>query len=284
MGGVLKLRTAGAVHGDAAALLGPHEFALACRLIAEYAGIKLSDHKRYMVYNRLLRRLRARGLENFADYLQLVQDEPSGERESFVNALTTNLTAFFREPHHFELLRGRARLHRERERRPMRIWCSACATGEEAWSIAMTMREAGCAADILASDIDTDALETASAGLYPMERISALSDETLRAHWLRGTAGNAGWASVRPELRSMVKFMQLNLQSPQWPGFDPFDAVFCRNVAIYFDRDAQKRLITRFATMLRPGGLLAVGHAESFPAGHAAFQGCGRTAYEYFPA
>lgn len=267
---------------EAGHFLGEKEFALARQLIAEYAGIKLSDHKRYMVHNRLQRRLRARGMQSFAAYLDLVQRDPAGEREAFVNALTTNLTAFFREPHHFELLRARAQSHRARERRPLRVWCSACSTGEEAWSIAMTLREAGCAAEILASDIDTDALETASAGLYPMERAESLPAERLRAHLLRGTGSNDGWVSVRPELRGMVKFMQLNLQS-QWPALEPFDAIFCRNVVIYFDRDAQKKLLARFTTVLRPHGLLAVGHAESFPATHPAFRACGRTAYDYVP-
>jgi chemotaxis protein methyltransferase CheR len=268
---------------EGSALLGEQEFALACRLIAEYAGIKLSSHKRYMVHNRLSRRLRACGLESFAEYLRLVQDEGSGEREAFVNALTTNLTAFFREPHHFELLRGHAQLHRERERRPMRVWCAACATGEEAWSIAMTLREAACPAEILATDIDTEALEAADAGVYPLERASAITPERLRAHLLRGTGGNSGWVSVRPELRAMVRFMPFNLQSPLWPPTDPFDAIFCRNVAIYFDREAQKKLLARFAATLRPHALLAVGHAESFPATHRAFRACGRTAYEYVP-
>jgi chemotaxis protein methyltransferase CheR len=266
---------------DSASLLGEQEFALACRLIADYAGIKLSDHKRYMVHNRLLRRLRARGMKSFAEYLSLVQSDHTGEREAFVNALTTNLTSFFREPHHFELLRVRAQQHRERERRPMRIWSAACSTGEEPWSIAMTLREAACPADILATDIDTDALDTGSAGVYPDERASSLPVERLRAHWLRGAGPNAGWVSARPELRAMVKFMQLNLQSSPWPSMEPFDAIFCRNVVIYFDREAQKKLLARFASLLRPRGLLAVGHAESFPTGHPAFRACGRTAYEY---
>jgi chemotaxis protein methyltransferase CheR len=269
---------------EGSGLLGEQEFALACRLIGEYAGIKLSGHKRYMVHNRLTRRLRACGLASFADYLRLVQNEQSGEREAFVNALTTNLTAFFREPHHFELLRSHAQLHRERERRPMRVWCCACSTGEEAWSIAMTLREAACPGDILATDIDTEALEAASAGVYPLERASAIAPERLRSHLLRGTGGNSGWVSVRPELRSMVRFMRFNLQLPEWPAMEPFDAIFCRNVVIYFDQEAQKQLLARLAASLRPRGLLAVGHAESFPASHRSFRACGRTAYEYVPA
>ncbi|MEP6823357.1 MAG: CheR family methyltransferase [Ramlibacter sp.] len=271
------------VIGEGAEFLGETEFALACRLIADYAGIKLSPHKRYMVHNRLSRRLRARGVRSFAEYLHLVQAEPRGEREAFVNALTTNLTSFFREPHHFELLRDRAQQHLKRERRPLRVWCSACSTGEEAWSIAMTLRQTGCPAEVLASDIDTDALETAAAGLYTSERSASLSTEQLRAHWLRGVGGNAGWISVRPELRSLVRFAPLNLQSPAWPSMELFDVIFCRNVVIYFDREAQRVLLERFTTALRTGGLLAVGHAESFPATHPSFRACGRTAYEFLP-
>lgn len=269
---------------DAPAFLPEKEFTLACQLINEYAGIKLGPHKRYMVHNRLTRRLRARGLDSFTEYMALVQNDVAGEREAFVNALTTNLTAFFREPHHFELLAARARQHKAAERRPLRVWCSACSTGEEAWSIAMTLREAGCAAEVVASDIDTDALDKAAAGVYPIERAAALPAERLKAHLLRGVGANEGWVSVRPELRPQVQFMQLNLQSPQWPAMEPFDVVFCRNVVIYFDREAQKRLLHRFTAVLRPRGLLIVGHAESFPAGHPAFRACARTAYDFVPA
>jgi chemotaxis protein methyltransferase CheR len=269
---------------ESPAQLKEADFALACRLIAQYAGIKLSPHKRYMVYNRLVRRLRARGMSDFREYLDLVQTDVTGEREAFVNALTTNLTAFFREPHHFDMLAERAKRHKETERRPMRIWSSACSTGEEAWSIAMTLREAGCDAQIVASDIDTDALGKAASGVYLAERIADLPATKLRAHFLRGTEENEGWVTIRPELRSLVRFSHFNLQSPHWPAMEPWDAIFCRNVAIYFDREAQKQLLERFAQVLRPGGLLAVGHAESFPATNRAFRGCGRTAYEYLPS
>lgn len=268
---------------ETTALLGEPEFALARRLIAEYAGIKLGPQKRYMVHNRLSRRLRALDISSFADYLCLVLDDASGEREAFVNALTTNLTAFFREPHHFELLRERALAHRAKERRPLRVWSSACSTGEEAWSIAMTLSDAQCPAEVVASDIDTDALDFANAGIYLRERVSGLTPGQLRAHWLRGVGDNEGWTSVRPQLRPMVSFMQLNLQSQHWPAMEPFDAIFCRNVVIYFDREAQRRLLTRFTALLRPGGMLAVGHAESFPTAMSTFQPCGRTAYEYTP-
>lgn len=264
---------------NAASLLNDRDFATVRQLIAQYAGIKLSPQKRNMAYNRLLRRLRARGMSSFGDYLELVQREGSEEREAFVNALTTNLTAFFREPHHFDLLHEYATRHARRGK-PLRCWSSACSTGEEAWSIAMVLREAECPGEVLGTDIDTDVLATAQAGVYRMERASTLSTERLRKHFLRGTGSNDGLVCVRPELRGLARFGQLNLQSPAWPAQEPFDVIFCRNVVIYFDREFQKRLLARFADLLVPGGLLMVGHSESFPAAHAGFRSCGRTAYE----
>jgi chemotaxis protein methyltransferase CheR len=265
---------------DASVALTDRDFTLVRHLIAEYAGIKLSEQKRNMVYNRLLRRLRAHRVDSFASYLELVQADSAFERQAFVNALTTNLTAFFREPHHFELLAARAAGRRGKGLAPMRIWSSACSTGEEAWSIAMVLREAGCAGDIRASDIDSEVLHTASTGVYRDERVVDLAPDRLKKHFLRGAGSNDGLVSIRQELRPMVRFSQHNLQSPAWPAQEPFDAIFCRNVVIYFDRDDQKRLADRFADLLVPGGVLMVGHAESFPAGHPAFRSCGRTAYE----
>ncbi len=266
--------------GDAATLLNEGDFATVRQLIADYAGIKLSLQKRNMVYNRLLRRLRARRVGSFGEYLQLVQREGSDEREAFVNALTTNLTAFFREPHHFELLLARAQ-QRARERgAPLRCWSSACSTGEEAWSIAMVLREADCAGEVLGTDIDTEVLNTAQAGIYRMERTASLPPERLRRHFLRGAGSNEGLVTLRPEVRALVRFGQLNLQSPVWPAQQRYDVIFCRNVVIYFDREFQKKLLARLADLLVPGGLLMVGHSESFPAAHPGFRSCGRTAYE----
>jgi chemotaxis protein methyltransferase CheR len=265
---------------DAASLLSERDFGTVRHLIAQYAGIKLSPQKRNMVYNRLQRRLRARGLGSFGDYLELVQREGSDEREAFVNALTTNLTAFFREPHHFDLLLERARARAQQRGAPLRCWSSACSTGEEAWSIAMVLREAQCPGSVLGTDIDTDVLQTAQSGIYRMERAATLPAERLRKHFLRGSGGNEGLVSLRPELRQIVRFGQLNLQSPVWPAQEQYDVIFCRNVVIYFDREVQKKLLARFADLLVPGGLLMVGHSESFPSAHAGFRSCGRTAYE----
>jgi len=278
--GKLAVSTDALLAGDAAALLNDRDFATVRQLIAEYAGIKLSLQKRNMVYNRLLRRLRARRAASFGDYLQLVQREGSDEREAFVNALTTNLTAFFREPHHFDLLLARAQQRARQRAAPMRCWSSACSTGEEAWSIAMVLREAECPGEVLGTDIDTDVLDTAQSGVYRMERTASLPPERLRRHFLRGTGSNEGLVRMRPELRAMVRFGQLNLQSPVWPAQERYDVIFCRNVVIYFDREFQKKLLTRLADLLVPGGLLMVGHSESFPAAHPGFRSCGRTAYE----
>ena len=261
-------------------VLTDRDFARVQRMIADYAGIKLSEHKRNMVYNRLVRRLRSHGEVAFARYLDMVQDEASCEREAFVNALTTNLTSFFREPHHFELLAARAKESPRASCAPMRIWSSACSTGEEAWSIAMIMRETGRAADILATDIDSDVLRIAQAAVYRTERIERMPQSRVQRHFLRGVGANEGLISLRPELRSMVRFAQLNLQANAWPMAERFDAIFCRNVAIYFDREVQRRLAARFAEVLVPGGLLVVGHSESFPAALPVFRSCGRTAYQ----
>lgn len=272
-----------ATPADLAALLTERDFGTVRHLISEYAGIKLSAHKRNMVYNRLLRRLRACQVSGFTEYLQLVQAEGSAEREAFVNALTTNLTAFFREPHHFELLAARAQERARARGAPLRVWSNACSTGEEPWSIAMVLREAGCPADILATDIDTEVLRTAQTGVYRAERAATLAPERLRRHFLRGTGSNEGLVSVRPELRPMVRFAQLNLQAPAWPAQERFDVIFCRNVVIYFDRDFQQQLLGRLASQLVAGGMLVVGHSESFPAAHPGFRSCGRTAYERLP-
>jgi chemotaxis protein methyltransferase CheR len=268
---------------DPATLLNDSDFGVVRSLIADYAGIKLSAQKRNMAYNRLLRRLRARDVGSFNAYLHLVQSEPA-ERQAFINALTTNLTAFFREPHHFELLATLAKARAGKRGPPMRIWSTGCSTGEEPWSLAMVLREAGCAGEIQATDIDTDVLATAASGLYRQERVNGMDPHRLRQHFLRGTGVNEGWVSVRPELRAMLQFRQFNLQTASWPAQPRFDAIFCRNVVIYFDKDFQKSLADRFAQMLVPGGVLVVGHSESFPAAHPEFRSCGRTAYQRIPA
>ena len=255
-------------------LFSQEDFGRVRQLIAAYAGISLHERKENMVYNRLSRRLRATGTGSFRAYLDQVENAGSGEREQFVNALTTNLTAFFREPHHFEMLAAKARGAGR-----LRVWSSACSTGEEPYSAAVALREAGCAAEILASDIDTDALAAARHGVYRIDALQAVGIERMRPHFLRGTQENARFAKVRPELRGMVKFDYRNLLSQDWPPHERFDAVFCRNVMIYFERAAQRSLLERFAAVLAPGGLLFLGHSENCATGHPKFRACGKTTY-----
>jgi chemotaxis protein methyltransferase CheR len=260
------------------------EFQRVRRLIYEHAGISLAETKQEMVYSRLARRLRARGLRGFGDYLDLLQRGDAAEWEAFVNALTTNLTAFFREPHHFPVLAEHLRARRSAN--PATIWCAACSTGEEAYSIAMTAAEVSgdfrCAVRVLATDLDTNVLATAEAGLYGPDRLEPVSAERIRRHFSAGTPPG-GKSRVRDELRSMISFRRLNLLDAHWPLRGPFDAIFCRNVLIYFDKATQRRILERFAPLLAPSGLLFVGHSEALHNAHDLFRSRGRTVYELAP-
>jgi len=253
------------------------DFVRVRKMILAYAGISLHEHKGNMVYNRLARRVRAAGVPSFRDYLDEVERPGSVERERFVNALTTNLTGFFREPHHFDRL---ARLGGERSGRTLRVWSSACSTGEEAYSAAIALRDAGVAAEILATDLDSDALSKAQRAVYRVDALGRVGAERMRRHFLRGTNENDGYAMVRPELRAMVKFAVRNLLADDWPPNEKFDAIFCRNVMIYFDRGNQLRLLDRLAKVLSPDGILFLGHSENCAAGHPAYVSCGKTSYE----
>jgi chemotaxis protein methyltransferase CheR len=256
-----------------------HDFSRVRGLIAAYAGISLHDRKQNMVYNRLARRLRATGVRDFGAYLDWVEEPGSEERERFVNALTTNLTAFFREPHHFEMLVALARARARGTK--LRVWSSACSTGEEPYSAAIALREAGGAGEILATDVDTDALESARRGIYRLQSLEGAGLERLRPHFLKGTGANAELARVRPEVRALVSFAPRNLLGDEaWPAGERFDAVFCRNVMIYFDRPTQQRVLDRIAGVLAPGGLLFLGHSESCAASHPSYRFFGKTTYE----
>ena len=252
------------------------------RLIHARAGISLSDAKQDMVYSRLARRLRARGLTRFSDYLELLQRGDETEWEAFINALTTNLTSFFREAHHFPLLAEHAARHRKRH--TFHVWSCACSTGEEAYSIAISLAETfgtlTPAVSILASDVDTQVLLKAEEGVYPMERVERLGQSRVKRFFLRGTGTQSGLARVRPELRNLVSFRRLNLLDPVWPARGPFDAIFCRNVMIYFDKATQAAMLQRFAPLLRPDGLLFVGHSENLFHVSDTFRLRGKTVYE----
>jgi len=260
----------------------PRDFEEVRRMIYEHAGISLSEAKVDMVYSRLARRLRATGLTSFRSYLRHLKNGDGTEWESFVNALTTNLTAFFREPHHFSILKDFLKTRRER---PITVWCAASSTGEEAYSIAMSAVEAfGSDAPpvrVLASDLDTSVLHKAREGVYPVDRVSKLTEAQQRRFFLRGTGVHEGMVRVRPELQAMVNYSQLNLLHQNWPVKGSLDAIFCRNVMIYFDKPTQYRILERMKPLLKPDGLLFLGHSEALYHAADLFRLRGQTVYEH---
>ena len=259
------------------------DFRRVCQLIHARAGIALVPGKRDMVYGRLSRRLRALGLDDFGDYLDRLEREGDGDEwQSFTNALTTNLTSFFRESHHFERLRGQLRDVAARKPRPS-VWCCAASTGEEPYSIAITACEAfGTMTPpvrILATDIDTQVLATARRGVYPLERIAALGADMRKRFFQRGTGHNTGLCRVHPALQALVEFRPLNLLAPRYGVGGPFDAIFCRNVMIYFDKPTQRTVLSRLVTHMDADSLLYTGHSENYLHAADLIRSCGRTLY-----
>ncbi len=252
------------------------------KMIYERAGISLSPSKHEMVYSRLGRRLRALGLRGFKDYLALLEQGDSAEWEAFTNSLTTNLTAFFREEHHFPLLAELLKRHKRDGQ--ITLWCSAASTGEEPYSMAMTAIEAlGTPKPplrILATDIDTAVLAKAERGIYAMERLEKMPEERIKRFFLRGKGQHAGEVRVRDELRALINYRPLNLLDANWPIRGPFHAIFCRNVMIYFDKPTQYAILSKFVPLLRADGLLFAGHSESFHHAADLFRARGKTVYE----
>jgi chemotaxis protein methyltransferase CheR len=248
------------------------------QLIYQHAGISLHAGKQAMVYSRLSRRLRETGLRSFGQYLQSLESTAANDPEwqEFVNCLTTNLTSFFREDHHFHAL---ATDLKARTGQSLRVWCNAASTGEEPYSIAMTCAEANASVKIVASDIDTKVLATASRGVYTAEA-RGLSPERLRAHFLRGKGANSGSIRVKPELARLIEFRSHNLMDARWSLGEPFDIVFCRNVMIYFDAATQRRVLERIHGVMKPSSLLFVGHSENFTESKDLFRLRGKTVYE----
>ncbi|MBU3737368.1 MAG: methyltransferase domain-containing protein [Rhodoferax sp.] len=250
-------------------------------LIYERAGINLHDGKQAMVYSRLARRLRETGFQSFQSYLAWLERQDQQEWQEFVNALTTNLTAFFRERHHFEVLSQY--LRRRQGHGSTRIWCSAASTGEEPYSIAMTAVETLGSVPhvkVIASDIDSKVLATATRGVYRVDGLRGLSQEQVRQFFLRGKGANEGLVRIKPEVRQMIEFVNINLVRDGWPITELFDAVFCRNVMIYFDFQTQRQVLERIHRVMKPGALLFVGHAENFSDARDIFVLQGKTVYE----
>lgn len=235
-------------------------------LLYKSAGISLSQNKRDMVYSRLARRLRITGVGSFREYIGLLEDSGNQEFEAFINALTTNLTSFFREPHHFPILAQH--LGSIGRRRSIKIWSCAASTGEEPYSLAMTAVEHfnsfNPPVTIFATDIDTNVLEKAEQGVYPIEHVQKLSPGQLKRFFLKGDGKCAGFVKVRPELQKLITFSRLNLLDEKWSLTERFDAIFCRNVMIYFDIETQYNILKKFVPLLQPDGLLFAGHSESY--------------------
>ena len=250
-------------------------------LIYARAGISLHDGKHAMVYSRLSRRLRETGHGSFREYLAWLESCDGPEWQEFVNALTTNLTSFFREHHHFEMFSDH--LKTMPLNRPWRFWCAAASTGEEPYSIVITALEAlgrGDAFSLIASDIDSKVLATAARGVYKMDSLKGVSQSQFQRFFMRGTGANAGMVRVKPEIQKLIEFMVVNLIDKNWSFREAFDAVFCRNVMIYFDAETQRKVLEGIYKVMRPGGLLFVGHAENFSDSKDLFVLKGKTVYE----
>jgi chemotaxis protein methyltransferase CheR len=250
-------------------------------LLYRAAGIDLGEARKEMVYSRLAREVRRLGKRDVAEYLTFLENAGQHEWTRFVNVLTTNLTSFFREAHHFEMLQREVLPHAGR---PARIWSCGCASGEEPYSIAMVCQEhfgdAPGSHQVLATDINTSMLQMADEGVYASERIEGLPAERLRRHFLQGSGAHAGKVKVKPALREAISFRHLNLIDEQWPIKGPFDAIFCRNVMIYFDKPTQYRILARFVPLLRrPHGRLFAGHSEAFFHAKDLFTPLGATTY-----
>lgn len=260
------------------------DFERISKLIYDHAGISLSDSKQELVYSRLSRRLRATGIDTFDEYLAYLEQDTGNEWEAFTNSLTTNLTSFFREAHHFPVLAEHLLKMKGKHSGPITIWCSAASTGEEPYSIAMTAVDAFNSfkppVTILATDLDTRVLETAKAGVYAEERIAKLDPALVKRFFLRGTGSQAGYVRVRQELRDMITFRQLNLLDNNWPIRPPLDVIFCRNVMIYFDKPTQFAILKKFVPLLGDEGLLFAGHSESFYHAEELFKLRSKTVYE----
>lgn len=262
------------------------DFSFIQDLVADRTGIVLSDIKRTMVYSRIARRIRQCGVSDFAEYCGLLKAGDESELVSFTNAITTNLTSFFREPHHFEYLAKTLLPELEKNKKDskrIRIWSAGCSSGEEPYSIAMTVqdyfkRKPGWDIKILASDLDYDMVEKAANGLYKEERVTGLDKSHLHNYVKKGKGSLEGMVKMDKSIMEMITFKQLNLLH-DWPFKGPFDFMFCRNVVIYFNKDTQRELFDRYANVLCDNAPLFIGHSESLFKVTDRFKSLGQTMY-----
>ncbi len=254
----------------------------------ERTGIVVTDDKMDMFYSRLSRRVRALGLTSFDQYCDVIKKDHTGDEVlELVNSITTNLTAFFRENHHFEFLQNTAIpdvMQRNAQTRSIRIWSAGCSTGEEPYSLAMTLGETvpahgGWDARILATDIDSNVLAKASSGVYPLDRLKGIPKSRLKRWFMRGKGDSAGFARLKSDARQAIEFGQLNLME-NWKHKEQQDMIFCRNVIIYFDKESKAKLVDRYADALVDGGYLFIGHSESLFKITERFELIGNTIYK----
>ncbi len=267
--------------------LSDSEFAKMQKIIRDMTGISMSDAKRQLVYRRVEGRLKALGMTSFKDYLAFLESGHPDEVELFSNAVTTNLTSFFRENHHFEFLRDTILPEIVKKKakgaKRLRIWSAGCSTGEEPYSLAITLSEsmrnlAGWDAKLLCTDLDSDVLATASKGIYPIARIEKVPVAQKKRWFQKCDSQGEQQVRVRDELRDLIVFKQLNLMH-EWPMRGKFDIIFCRNVIIYFDKPTQRVLMERYAQFLEDGGYLIIGHSESLYNVSNEFDLLGKTIY-----
>ena len=257
------------------------DFRRVCELIRQRVGITLNDSKRDMVYSRLSRRLRALGIDSFSNYLAFLEGEGGEEWQHFTNALTTNLTSFFREAHHFDVLAKQ--LEELKGHGTIDLWCCASSTGEEPYTILITACEVFGTLKppvrLWATDVDTNVLETASRGVYALERISGLSESRCKRFFQRGSGSNDGYCRVIPALRELVTFEQLNLLDAKYPPSPTFSAIFCRNVMIYFEKPVQREILAKLVTRMDANSYLYTGHSENYLHAADIITPCGRSLY-----
>lgn len=270
-------------------LFTDEDFNYLSQLAAAQAGINLTTDKKELLYGRVAKRLRLLKLDNFKDYCSLLKQDNNEESSHFINSITTNVTSFFRENHHFEYLADKVIPDIIRERsntsRPrLRIWSAGCSTGKEPYSIAMVLRENIKDIDrwdvkILATDLDSNVLHTAKEAIYPIIRAEQVSPERKKRWMLEGTGEKSSYIKIKKEIRDLVHFKQLNLTEP-WPMYGTFDCIFFRNVAIYFKRPTQIDILNRFADRMEKNGTLFVGHSESLIGLSQRYSNAGQTIHK----
>jgi len=276
---------------DISVRLTDEDFNFICEFVYQSTGIVLNDNKREMLYRRLSRIVRERKLNSFSEYCQLLRTQGEKEKDYFINAITTNLTSFFREQHHFDYLSSEelpklmaSKSAQANGKKRLRIWSSASSTGEEPYSIAITVLEAmrsvmsAWDVKILATDIDSNVLATGKTGIYEYRRIENMKEAFKHKYFKRGAGTNENNVRVNNELSKLITFKQLNLLH-EWPMKGPFDVIFCRNVIIYFDKPTQQELFARYYELLAPGGLLMLGHSENLGDYQQHFDNVGRTIF-----